>query len=113
AIGLGETLAAAGESGVPYRIVCNKQTKEVRMLTFASFSHALWPGPSRGIIMKTIDYSDINLSENRTYRNLIARRLGSIGQFVEKALGHPQDIEGVVSGDEIFLVQSRAQQGNV
>ncbi|MGO9016625.1 MAG: PEP/pyruvate-binding domain-containing protein [Dissulfurispiraceae bacterium] len=113
AIGLGETLAAAGESGVPYRIVCNKQTKKVRMLAFASFSHALWPGHSGGIIMKTIDYSDISLSENRTYRNLIARRLGSIGQFVEKALGHPQDIEGVVSGDEIYLVQSRAQQGNV
>ena len=113
AVGLGETLAAAGASGVPYRIVCNKQTKEVRMLAFASFSHALWPGPSWGTIMKTIDYSDISLSENRTYRNLMGRRLGSIGQFVENALGHPQDIEGVVSGDEVYLVQSRAQQGNV
>lgn len=113
AVGLGETLASAGAPGVPYRMVFNKQTKEVRMLAFASFSHALGPGPSGGIIMKTIDYSDISLSGSKTYRNLIGRRLGSIGQFVENALGHPQDIEGVVSGDEVYLVQSRAQQGNV
>jgi len=113
AVGLGETLASAGASGVPYRMVCNKQTKEVRMLAFASFSHALWPAPSGGTIIKTIDYSDIGLSENRTYRDMMGRRLGSIGQFVEKALGPPQDIEGVVSGDEVYLVQSRAQQGHV
>ncbi len=113
AVGLGETLAAAGTPGSPYRMVCNKRTHEVRMLAFASFSHAIWPGTSRGIIMKTIDYSDINLSENRTYRDLMGRRLGSIGQFVEKAMGQPQDIEGVVSGDDVYLVQSRAQQGNV
>ena len=113
AVGLGETLAAAGVPGAPYRMVCNKKTKEVRMPAFASFSHSLWPGPSGGIIMKTIDYSDISLSVNRTYRNLMGRRLGSIGEFVEKALGQPQDIEGVVSGDEVYLVQSRAQQGNV
>ncbi len=113
AVGLGETLASAGASGVPYRMVCNKQTKVVRMLAFASFSHALWPGPDGGTIMKTIDYSDIGLSENRTFRDLMGRRLGSIGQFVENALGHPQDIEGVISGDEVYLVQSRAQQGNV
>lgn len=113
AVGMGETLASAGTPGVPYRMVCNKQTKEVRMLAFASFSHALWPAPSGGTIMKNIDYSGIGLSGNRTYRNLMGRRLGSIGQFVEKAFGHPQDIEGVVSGDEVYLVQSRAQQGNV
>jgi phosphoglucan,water dikinase len=113
AVGLGETLAAAGTPGVPYRMLFNKQTDEVRMLAFASFSHALWPGPSGGTIMKTIDYSDIGLSKNKTYRDLMGGRLGSIGQFIERALGHPQDLEGVVSGNEVYLVQSRAQQGNV
>ena len=113
AVGLGETLASAGAPGVPYRMVFNKQTKEVRMLAFASFSHAVWSGPSGGTIMKTIDYSDIGLSKNKPYRDLMGRRLGLIGQFVENALRLPQDIEGVVSGDEVYLVQSRAQQGNV
>ncbi len=113
AVGLGETLASAGAPGVPYRIVFNKQTKQARILAFASFSHALWPGPSGGIIMSTLDYSGISLSENRAYRDLMGRRLGSIGQFVEKTLGLPQDIEGVVLRDEVFLVQSRVQQVNV
>jgi phosphoglucan,water dikinase len=113
AVGLGETLAAAETPGIPYRMVCNKQTGEVRMLAFASFSHALWPDPSAGLIMKTIDYSDIRLSKDGAYRNFMGRHLGAIGQFVENALGRPQDIEGVVSGDEIYLVQSRPQQGIV
>ncbi|HEX8947708.1 MAG TPA: PEP/pyruvate-binding domain-containing protein, partial [Dissulfurispiraceae bacterium] len=111
AVGMGETLAAAGAPGIPYRMVCNKQTGEVRMLAFASFSQALWPDTHAGLIMETIDYSDVRLSKDGAYRNFMGKRLGAIGQFVENALGCPQDIEGVVSGDEIYLVQSRPQQG--
>ena len=111
AVGMGETLAAAETPGIPYRMVCNKQTGEVRMLAFASFSHALWPDTPAGLLRKTIAYSAVRLSEDGAYRNLVGKRLGAIGRFVEKALGRPQDIEGGVSGDEIYLVQSRPQQG--
>src|SRR5208337_4758814 len=45
AVGLGETLASAATPGSPYRMVCNKKTAETNMLSFASFSHALLPGP--------------------------------------------------------------------
>jgi phosphoenolpyruvate synthase/pyruvate phosphate dikinase len=35
----------------------------------------------------------------------------NIAAFVEKKMGKPQDIEGVLSGEEIYLVQARPQQG--
>ncbi|MBF0506830.1 MAG: TIM barrel protein [Nitrospirae bacterium] len=109
AVGMGETLASAATPGSPYRMVCNKKTAETDMLSFASFSHALLPGPPGNVIMKTVCYSDIRLSTDRSFRDLTGRRLGAIGQFVENAFGEPQDIEGVISGNEIYLVQSRAQ----
>ncbi len=109
AVAMGETLAGAGTPGGPYRMVFNKRTGEMRMLAFASFSRALWPDISGSLIVKTVDYSDIRLSTDREYRNLIGGRLGAIGRFIENAFNNPQDIEGVIPGDEIFLVQSRAQ----
>jgi len=109
AVGLGETLASAATPGSPYRMVCNKKTAETNMLSFASFSHALLPGPPGSVIMKTISYSDVRMSTDKSFRDLVGRRLGTIGQFVENAFGEPQDIEGVISGDGIYLVQSRAQ----
>ncbi len=109
AVGLGETLASAATPGSPYRAVCYKETGEVRMLSFASFSHALLPGPSGGITAETIDYTGIRMSMDRSFRNLTVGRLGTVGKFVENALSGPQDIEGVISGDGIYLVQSRAQ----
>ncbi len=109
AVGMGETLAGAETPGGPYRMVFDKQTGDVRMLAFASFSRALWPDISGSLIVKTVDYSDLRLSTDSEYRDLIGRRLGAIGQFIENSFNNPQDIEGVISGDEIFLVQSRAQ----
>lgn len=109
AVGMGETLASASTPGFPCRMVYNKKTGDVRTLAFASFSSAAWPGPPGILVSKTVDYSGVRLSKERGYRNLTGKRLGVIGQFVEDAFKHPQDIEGVISGDEIFLVQSRDQ----
>ena len=81
------------------------------MLAFASFSQAVWPDPAEGLVRATVDYSRIKLSQNEVYRKTLGRRLAAIGQFVEDALKEPQDIEGLVSGDRIYLVQSRPQQG--
>jgi phosphoglucan,water dikinase len=44
-------------------------------------------------------------------RKQLGKRLAASARFVEEALQKPQDIEGAVVGDEIFLVQSRPQQG--
>ena len=44
-------------------------------------------------------------------RKRLGRRLASIAEMVENSFHKPQDIEGVVVGEEIYLVQARAQQG--
>jgi phosphoglucan,water dikinase len=111
AAGLGEALASGKIPGVPYRMVCNKHTGSVCMLAFASFSYAIWPGPSGNLIQKTVDYSRTGLSKDKVFRNRLGGRLGSIGRFVEDSVGTPQDIEGLVLEDKIYLVQSRPQQG--
>jgi phosphoglucan,water dikinase len=112
AVGLGETLASGKIPGGPYRMVWQKLAGAVRMLDFASFSQGIWPDPAGGLIRKTVNYSTVGLSTDEGFRNRLGRRLGTIAQFVEDALGEPQDIEGLVLGDQIYLVQSRPQHGS-
>ena len=42
AVGQGETLASANQSGTPYRLIFNKQTKEVEIILFANYSYGLY-----------------------------------------------------------------------
>jgi phosphoglucan,water dikinase len=112
AVGLGETLASGKISGGPYRMVWKKLAGAVRMLDFASLSQGIWPDPAGGLIRKTVNYSTIALSTDEGFRNRLGRRLGRIAQFVEDALGEPQDIEGLALGDRIYLVQSRPKYGS-
>ena len=109
AIGMGETLASAGAPGFPFRIAFNKRSGEVRALSFSSFSKAAWPDTSGGIAHKTVDYSAVSLSSDKLFRDRMAARIGMVGLFVEAAFGAPQDIEGLVSKNVIYLVQSRPQ----
>lgn len=111
AVGLGEALTSGKIPGVPYRMVCNTRTGSVCILAFANFSQAIWPGPSGNLIQETVDYSSIGLSTDKAFRNRLGGHLGAIGRFVEDSLGMPQDIEGLVLKDKIYLVQSRPQQG--
>jgi phosphoglucan,water dikinase len=111
AVGLGETLASAGERGNPYRLSCDKITGVTTTLALANFSHALWPNPAGGVRRETVDYSQIELSRDSDARNALGKRLAAVARFVEEAFQKPQDIEGAVVGDEIYLVQSRPQQG--
>jgi phosphoglucan,water dikinase len=112
AVGLGETLASGKIPGGPYRMVWQKLPGAVRMLDFASFSQGIWPDPDGGLIQKTVNYSTVGLSTDEGFRNRLGRRLGTIAQSVEDALGEPQDIEGLVLGDQIYVVQSRPQHGS-
>lgn len=111
AVGLGETLASAKEPGVPFRLLYRTSDRRVETLHFASFSHALEPAPDGTLIRSTVDYSGIRLTIDDPFRERVAKRLGAIGKFVEQALGGPQDIEGLILDDVVYLVQARPQQG--
>jgi phosphoglucan,water dikinase len=136
-VGLGETLVSASTAGEPYRFSCDKPSGAVDILAFANFSTAARPTavaagvsppgqspPGRlpgstsgelpdatGISSQIIDYSQVNLSRDPAALISLAFRLCKIGVLVEQALGKPQDIEGVVIGDKVYLVQTRPQQG--
>lgn len=109
-VGLGETLVAGAARGCPYRLVCDKRSDSVQTLAFANFSRALEPAAS-GLASRIVDYSQIELSRDTAFRNALGRRLAAIGAAVETAFGRAQDIEGAIVGDQVFLVQARAQQG--
>jgi phosphoglucan,water dikinase len=111
AVGLGETLVSGAVRGAPYRLVCNKRSGKVTTLTFANFSYALRPDPARGLMKPSVDYSRIELSRSAAARTSLGQRLAEIGLLVERAFHRPQDIEGAVVGNTIFLVQARPQQG--
>ena len=92
-------------------MVCDRHSGVATTLAFANFSQALWPGPAGGVERKTVDYSRIAMSCEADARKSLGRRFAAIAQAVEKAFEKPQDIEGVVVGEEIYLVQARPQQG--
>jgi phosphoglucan,water dikinase len=111
AVGLGEVLASATTAGSPYRITINKQSSAVEILAFANFSQAVRPDPAGGVRRETVDYSKISLSKEAAEVEKMGRHLSAIGVFVEHALGGPQDIEGAVVNERVYLVQARPQQG--
>lgn len=110
-VGLGETLVGGAVPGNPYRLLCSKQSGEVVALAFANFSHAFWPKPGGGTRREVLDYSRVSLSCELSNLLKLGQRLGRVGEFVERGLGVPQDIEGVVAGQKLYLVQTRPQQG--
>jgi len=111
AAGLGETLASGIGRGTPFRLLCNKVTGEVRALAFASIDSALVPDGRGGISRRTVDYSAMPISASPAARQALGSRIAAIGALVEGSFGQPQDIEGAVVGENIYLVQSRPQQG--
>jgi len=110
-VGLGETLVSANDAGSPYRLCCDKTTGAVKILGFANFSQARRPDAQGGVLRETVDYSQVDLSREPEALEALARRLRRVGVLVEQSFGSPQDIEGAVAKGQIFLVQSRAQQG--
>ena len=85
----------------------------MRIVGFASFSDASWPGPKGQTTRKTVDYSRISLSRDATSCTLLGARLGKIGAMVEDIYGYPLDMEGLVANNTVFLVQARHQEGQV
>lgn len=112
ACGLGETLAS-GTRGTPWRISCGKFDGQVQTLAFANLSQELLvrgAGPADGeVIRLTVDYSKKPLTVDPVFRRHLGQRLCSVGFFLERKFGCPQDVEGCLVGKDIFIVQTRPQ----
>lgn len=110
--GLGETLAS-GTRGTPWRLSLGKFDGCVKTLAFANFSEemlVLGAGPADGeIIRLTVDYSKKPLTVDAVYRKQLGQRLCAVGFFLERKFGSPQDVEGCVVGNDVYIVQSRPQ----
>jgi alpha-glucan,water dikinase len=134
-IGLGETLVG-NYPGRALSAVCDKKTKTATLLAYPSKSIAL---RGQGLIFRSdsngedlagfagaglydsvlmtepqrvlADYSAEPLVWDQAFRGQTLQRITELGLAVETALGGPQDLEGVVSKGEYFLVQTRPQVG--
>eukprot|EP00922_Rhytidocystis_sp_ex-Travisia-forbesii_P037376 GHVS01055700.1.p1 GENE.GHVS01055700.1~~GHVS01055700.1.p1 ORF type:complete len:770 (+),score=133.38 GHVS01055700.1:1179-3488(+) len=129
--GLGETLASGAVRGTPYRFTVNKYTGVVEMLSFASYSELMMPVLPRkdsfaqlggGTLAQAVspnvtnqvknvvcDYSLDPMATSKPYRTRVALRLAAVGMAIEAAFGLPQDIEGCMHQNDIYIVQSRPQ----
>ncbi|MCO5613028.1 hypothetical protein L7F22_067302 [Adiantum nelumboides] len=112
ACGLGETLAS-GTRGSPWRIAGNKFDGSVRVLAFANFSEEMVvrnDGVADGNVKRQIvDYSRRPLSTDALYRKKLGEQLATIGFLLEQKFGAPQDVEGCIVGQKIYIVQARPQ----
>ncbi|KAH9305067.1 hypothetical protein KI387_009471 [Taxus chinensis] len=112
AAGLGETLAS-GTRGTPWRLAANKFDGNVKTLAFANFSEELvvvTGGPADGKVMGlTVDYSKKPLSLDPIFRHQLGQRLATTGFFLEQKFYCPQDVEGCLVGNNIYVVQTRPQ----
>jgi alpha-glucan,water dikinase len=134
-LGLGETLVG-NYPGRALSAVCDKHSKAARLLAYPSKSLAL---RGAGLIFRSdsngedlagfagaglydsvllpapqaalVDYSDERLVWHEVFQRETLERLTEIGLAVEAAAGAPQDIEGVLSKGEYYVVQTRPQVG--
>lgn len=110
--GLGETLAS-GTRGTPWRLSSGKFDGLVRTQAFANFSEELRvtnSSPADGEVTSlTVDYSKKQLTIDPIFRQQLGQRLGAVGFFLERKFGCPQDVEGCLVGEDIYVVQTRPQ----
>jgi phosphoglucan,water dikinase len=100
AVGLGETLCSATLEGSPYRLHIRLSDKRYRLTAHASYPDALVLGPAGTIERRRARYSEIAWEP-------LAGRLADLAELLESELGGPQDVEGAIVGDELWVVQSR------
>jgi alpha-glucan, water dikinase len=58
-----------------------------------------------------LDYADERLVWDEGYRTELLTQIAQFGLAIEAALGAPQDIEGAVAHDKLYLLQTRPQMG--
>ena len=92
-------------------MLCNRTTGETRLTACASYSLALRTSATEGIVADLIDYTMVPLSADPSAAIALGRRLAKVAEYLETEFGCPQDVEGVISGGNIHIVQARPQQG--
>ena len=58
---------------------------------------------------RVIDYSRQQLSVSSDARVALGRQIGAVASCMERAFGGPQDVEGCLVGEELYVVQTRPQ----
>ena len=111
AVGLGETLASAVQPGTPYRLRCERPSGQVALVNCASFSYGLHPVIGARSVKERVNYGAVALSADPAAAAALGGRFAAIASFLEDRLGRAQDVEGVVAEGDIYIVQSRPQQG--
>jgi alpha-glucan,water dikinase len=134
-VGLGETLVG-NYPGRALGAVCNKATREIRLLAYPGKSQALRGG---GLIFRSdsngedlaefagaglyesvvlpepqasfVDYTSEPLAWDKAFRENHLRRITEAGVAIEQTTGVPQDIEGAISKGNFYVVQTRPQVG--
>ncbi|MHC4886356.1 MAG: PEP/pyruvate-binding domain-containing protein [Planctomycetota bacterium] len=109
--GLGDILASAGQPGTPYRIRASRDGEGVELTAMANYSTILHPQEAGGAQWQRVSYADQGFSQSPEALQGIGKRLAQISNSLEESLGAPQDAEGVLAGEEIYLVQTRPEQG--
>lgn len=133
-IGLGETLVGAYE-GRALGFISNKSTGKLEIQSFPSKSVCL---KGSGFIFRSdsnsedlpgfagaglfdsyimdpakeeiISYSKCEIVLNSAIREFLLKKVSEVGVLIEEIFcGVPQDIEGVIKNQQIFIVQSRPQ----
>jgi phosphoglucan,water dikinase len=100
AVGLGETLCSATGEGSPYRLHIRRKDRTHRLSAHASYPDARVIGPAGKIERRVAVCSEIAWGA-------LAERLANLAELLESTLGGPQDVEGAVVGDELWVLQSR------
>jgi len=134
-LGLGETLVG-NFPGRALAFTWNKKTQQLRLISYPGKSIGLYgqslifrsdsngedlasfagAGLYDSVLLEpareqVLDYSKEPLVWDAGLREGTLTAIGRLGLAVEQALGTAQDIEGVVSNGEYFVVQSRPQVG--
>lgn len=85
ALGQGETLASANQSGTPYRLTYQKNTGKVDIVSFSSYSYALYADKSsNNLVKKCTDNSQNEFYKNPKYLVSLGQELGQIACEIEK-----------------------------
>ena len=132
--GMGESLVGAYE-GQSFSFIYNKETKNINIITYPNKSIAL---KNKGFIFRSdsntedlegfagaglfdsipmVEYEEVNMEYginkifcDGNWRGEMTKNIGNLGLEIEKIFdGVPQDIEGVYSNNEFYIVQTRPQ----
>jgi len=104
--GLGVALASGRVS--PDRIVLSKRGRRILERAISSQSAEVVPDTKGGVREQALAPER---AKQPCVDDATARRLGSLGLRVEKALGSPQDLEWAVAAGKLYILQSRPITG--